>query len=52
LLGKWLKLAEYVPEDEVRQSLKVVSRQYTKYIKIKTTLVSSNGLPNPKRSRR
>ena len=40
-LDRWLKLTEYIPEDEVRQSLKVVSRQYTKYSKIKTTLVNN-----------
>jgi transposase len=40
-LDKWLKLTEYVPEEETRQSLKAVSRQYTKYGKIKTTLVNN-----------
>ncbi len=40
-LDKWLKLTEYVPDDEIRQSLKVVSRQYNKYTKIKTTLVNN-----------
>jgi transposase len=40
-LDKWLKLTEFVPEDEVRQSLKIVSRQYTKYSKIKTNLVNN-----------
>ena len=37
-LDKWLKLTEYVPEEEVRQSLKAITRQHTKYAKIKTML--------------
>jgi transposase len=40
-LEKWLKLTEYIPEEEVRQSLKVISRQYIKYSKIKTMLVNN-----------
>jgi transposase len=40
-LDKWLKLTEYIPEDAVRQSLKAVCRQYTKYGKIKTMLVNN-----------
>jgi len=40
-LTNWLNLKEFIPEDEIRQSLKVVTRQYTKYSKIKTTLANN-----------
>jgi len=37
-LSNWITLQKYVPEEEIRQSLKVFSRQYNKYNKIKTML--------------
>jgi len=37
-LTHWLDLPEYVPEDDIRHMLKAYSRQYNKYIKIKTML--------------
>lgn len=40
-LSNWLNLREYIPDEEIRQSLKAVSRQYTKYSKIKTTLINN-----------
>lgn len=41
-LDNWMELTEFVAEDELRQMLKVYSRQYTKYTKIKISL--SNNL--------
>ena len=38
LLSHWLSLSEYIPGDDVRRMLKVYSRQYNKYIKLKTML--------------
>jgi len=40
-LTNWLELPEYVSEEETRASLKVISRQYTKYSKVKTMLVNN-----------
>jgi len=37
-LTNWLELPEYIPEDDVRRMLKVYSRQYNKYSKLKTML--------------
>ena len=37
-LSCWIELPEYIPEDDLRRILKVYSRQYTKYSKLKTIL--------------
>jgi len=37
-LTNWLKLTQYVPEEDVRHMLKMYSRQYNKYIKLNTML--------------
>ena len=37
-LSHWLSLPVYVPEEDIRRILKAYNRQYTKYIKLKTTL--------------
>jgi len=37
-LSNWLKLPRYVPEEDTRQMLKTYSRQYDKYVKLKTAL--------------
>lgn len=37
-LDRWLKLAEYVPEEDLRQLLKTYNRQYAQYTKISTML--------------
>ncbi len=37
-LDRWTKLREYVPEDEIRQTLMICNRQYNQYIKLKTML--------------
>jgi len=37
-LSKWLKLPQYVPEADTRRLLKICSRQYSKYGKLKTML--------------
>jgi transposase len=37
-LDRWLKLTEYVPEEDLRQLLKTYNRQYTQYTKISTML--------------
>ena len=37
-LTHWLELPEYTPENEIRHMLKAYSRQYNKYIKLKTIL--------------
>jgi len=37
-LSKWLKLPPYVPEEDTRKLLKICSRQYNKYGKLKTML--------------
>ena len=38
LLDRWLELREYVPEEELRQTLKICNRQYNQYNKLKTML--------------
>jgi transposase len=40
-LANWLSLPLFVPEDEIRQMLKAYSRQYNKYIKVKTALTNN-----------
>jgi transposase len=40
-LANWLNLSEYVPEEDIRHMLKVYSRQYSKYNKLKTVLVNN-----------
>jgi len=40
-LSSWLELPKYAPEEEIRQSLKSFSRQYTKYNKVKTMLTNN-----------
>lgn len=37
-LDRWVDLVEYIPEDEIRQTLKVYNRQYNQYIKLKIML--------------
>jgi transposase len=37
-LDKWVKLTRYVPEDELRKTLKVYNRQLSQYAKLKTAL--------------
>jgi len=37
-LSYWLELPKFVPEEDIRKSLKVFSRQYNKYSKLKTML--------------
>jgi len=37
-LSNWMELPEYIPEEDIRQMLKTYSRQYNKYIKLKTML--------------
>lgn len=37
-LSVWLKLPRFVPEEDIRRSLKVFSRQYNKYIKLRVML--------------
>jgi len=37
-LTNWVDLVKYVPEEDVRHMLKTFSRQYNKYVKIKTML--------------
>ena len=37
-LTYWLELPRYTPEDETRQMLKYFSRQYRKYVKVRTML--------------
>ena len=41
-LDRWLDLPEYIPDDEIRRSLKLLNRQYTQLCKIRTML--SNNL--------
>ncbi len=40
-LGRWLDLPEYMPEDELRQALKVYKRQFSQYSKLKVVLVNN-----------
>ncbi|MBQ9797758.1 MAG: IS110 family transposase [Clostridia bacterium] len=37
-IDRWLDLKEYIPEDEIRQTLKICNRQYNQYNKLKTML--------------
>ena len=37
-LDRWLDLKEYIPDDELRKSLKLLNRQYTSLCKVKTML--------------
>ena len=37
-LDRWLDLKEYVPENELRQTLKICNRQYNRYNSIRTTI--------------
>lgn len=37
-IDRWLDLQEYIPEDEIRQTLKICNRQYNQYSKLKTML--------------
>lgn len=37
-IDRWLDLQEYIPEDEIRRSLKLLNRQYTTICKVKTML--------------
>ena len=37
-LDRWLDLREYIPDDELRRSLKLLNRQYTEFSKIKTMI--------------
>lgn len=34
-IDRWLSLKEYIPEDEIRQTLKICNRQYIQYNKLK-----------------
>ena len=34
-LNRWLDLPEYIPEEELRQALKIYNRQFTQYTKLK-----------------
>jgi len=40
-LINWIDLPGYVPDEDIRQSLKAFSRQYNKYNKVKTMLTSN-----------
>lgn len=37
-LDRWVDLVEFIPEDDVRQTLKVYNRQYNQYMKLKVML--------------
>ena len=37
-IDRWIQLQEYVPEDEIRQTLKICNRQYNQYNKLQTML--------------
>ena len=37
-LSNWMELSEYTPEEDIRRVLKIYSRQYNKYSKLKTML--------------
>ncbi|MBO5273496.1 MAG: IS110 family transposase [Clostridia bacterium] len=37
-IDRWLDLKEYIPENEIRQTLKICNRQYNQYNKMKTML--------------
>jgi len=40
-LEKWYKLPRYTPQDDIRRQLKICSRQYEKYSKLKIMLVNN-----------
>lgn len=40
-LNRWLDLPTYVPEDELRQALKVYDRQFSQYSKLKVMLTNN-----------
>jgi transposase len=40
-LTNWLDLPRYIPDEDIRQSLKSFSRQYNKYNKVKTMLTNN-----------
>ena len=40
-LQHWLDLPRYTPQNNIRQQLKLCSRQYDKYLKLKTMLVNN-----------
>lgn len=40
-LDKWHKLPRYVPQEDVRRQLKICSRQYEKFSKLKTILLNN-----------
>ena len=40
-LDRWLDLPEYMPEEELRQALKVYNRQFTQYAKLKVVLINN-----------
>ena len=40
-LDRWLDLPEYIPEEELRQALKLYNRQFTQYTKVKVVLVNN-----------
>ncbi len=40
-LANWIDLPGYVPDEDIRQSLKAFSRQYNKYNKVKTMLTNN-----------
>lgn len=37
-LDRWVDLAEYTPEEDIRQLLKTLNRQYNQYIKVKVMM--------------
>ena len=37
-LSNWMELPRYIPDEDIRRMLKAYSRQYTKYVKLKTML--------------
>ncbi len=37
-IDRWLDLKQYIPENEIRQTLKICNRQYNQYNKMKTML--------------
>ncbi|WP_346885909.1 IS110 family transposase [Clostridium sp. UBA4395] len=40
-LDRWLDLIKYIPEEEIRQILKIYNRQYSQYSKLKVVLSNS-----------
>jgi len=37
-IDRWVDLTEYTPEEDIRQTLKTLNRQYNQYIKVKVML--------------